>query len=214
MLNLEEADQNEEGIPIEVYATPRAEHSTTAGVEPKPHESIQDLADHAKERLQSLFSTTPAGSNAPPILPVPVRQHPREESHREPSVRSPTIAASEPEKQTASLKSKKLQSSDPQSLVSSLWSSSQDSLQKKEMVRSLAQRKPNPSSSTTCRRQKRTGSGGIKSVTKSSLAQTNLTKRGHGSMKSLTRKPQGLSWKNDFKNLGNSSRWIPSCRQR
>ena len=67
MLNIEELGQEEEGIPVEVYATPRAEHATTAGVEPKPHEAISDLAGHAKERLQSLFSTTPAGSNAPPV---------------------------------------------------------------------------------------------------------------------------------------------------
>ena len=102
MLNIEELGQDEEGGPVEVYATPRAEHTTTAGVEPKPHETTTDLADHAKERLQSLFSTAPAGSNAPPVLPsLPVRQHPREEPNREPSVRSPTVAASKPDKQKA-----------------------------------------------------------------------------------------------------------------
>ena len=102
MLNIEELGQDEEGGPVEVYAMPRAEHTTTAVVEPKPHETMSDLADHAKERLQSLFWTTPAGSNAPPVLPsLPVRQHPREESNREPSVRSPTVAASEPDMQKA-----------------------------------------------------------------------------------------------------------------
>ena len=69
MLNIEEFGRDEGGIPVEVYATPRAEQTTTAGVEPKPHETMSDLAGHAKERLHSLFSTTPAGSNAPPVLP-------------------------------------------------------------------------------------------------------------------------------------------------
>ena len=34
MLNIEELGQDEEGGPVEVYATPRAKHTTTAGVEP------------------------------------------------------------------------------------------------------------------------------------------------------------------------------------
>ena len=53
MLNIEELGQEEEGIPAEAYPTPRAEHATTAGVEPEPHEAMSDLAGHAKERLQS-----------------------------------------------------------------------------------------------------------------------------------------------------------------
>ena len=102
VLNIEDLGQDEEGGPVEVYATPRAEQTTTAGVEPKPHETMSDLAGHAKERLQSLFSTMPAGSNAPPVLPpLPVHHPPREESNREPSVRSATIAASEPDKEKA-----------------------------------------------------------------------------------------------------------------
>ena len=102
VFHVEEVGQDEEGIPVEVYATPRAEHATTAGVDPKPQDAMSNLADHAKERLQSLFSTTPAGSNAPPVLPpLPVRQNPREDTNREPSVRSPTIVASEPDKQKA-----------------------------------------------------------------------------------------------------------------
>ena len=52
---------------------------------------MKDLAGQAKERLQSLFSTTPAGSNAPPVLPPLPVQHPnRDDASREPSVRSPT----------------------------------------------------------------------------------------------------------------------------
>ena len=102
MLSIEELGQDEDGIPVEVYATPRAEQPTTAGVELKPHETMSDLAGHAKKRLQSLFSTTPAGSNAPPVLPPLPVQHPnRDDANREPSVRSPTVAASEPDKQKA-----------------------------------------------------------------------------------------------------------------
>ena len=143
---LKELGQDEDGNPVEVYATPRAEQPTTAGVELKPHETMSDLAGHAKKRLQSLFSTTPAGSNAPPALPsLPVRHPHREESNREPSVRSPTAAASEPDKI-----SKKLQSSTYRQ-----W---------RNHVRD-----------------------------DSSLVQTSLTRRGHGSMESLIRKPQGLS---------------------
>ena len=102
MLNIEERGQDEDGIPVEVYATPRAEQHTTAGVEPKPHKTMSNLAGHAKERLESLFATTPAGSNAPPVLPPLPVQHPnRDDANREPSARSPTVAASEPDKQKA-----------------------------------------------------------------------------------------------------------------
>ena len=86
MLNIEDLDHDEEGGPVEVDATPRAEQTTTAGVEPKPQETMSDLAGHMKERLQSLFSTRPAGSNAPPALPpLPVHHPPREGSNREPT---------------------------------------------------------------------------------------------------------------------------------
>ena len=45
MLNIEELGQGEDGIPVEVYATPRAEQTTTAGVEPKAHETMSDLRE-------------------------------------------------------------------------------------------------------------------------------------------------------------------------
>ena len=100
MLNIEELGQDEDGVPVKVYATPRAAQPTTA----RPHETMSDLAGHAKERLQSLFSTIPAGSNAPPVLPPLPVQHPnRDDANREPSVRSPTVAASEPDKKATEL---------------------------------------------------------------------------------------------------------------
>ena len=102
VFQVEEVGKDEEGIPVEVYATPRTEHAATAGVDPMPQGAMSNLADNAKERLQSFFSTTPAGSNAPPTLPpLPVRQIPHDDANREPSVRSPTIIASEPDKQKA-----------------------------------------------------------------------------------------------------------------
>ena len=48
MLNIEELGQDEDGIPIDMYATPRAEQPTTAGVTPKPHETMTDLAGHSR----------------------------------------------------------------------------------------------------------------------------------------------------------------------
>ena len=48
MLNIEEFGQDEDGVPVEVFATPRAAQSTTAGVEPEPHETMTDLAGHSR----------------------------------------------------------------------------------------------------------------------------------------------------------------------
>ena len=50
MLNIEELGQDQDGIQVEVYAMPRAEQTTTAGVEPKLHETMSGLAGHAKEK--------------------------------------------------------------------------------------------------------------------------------------------------------------------
>jgi len=60
---------------------------------------MSNLAADAREKLHSLFTTTPAESDASPQLPpLPVQRPPRENVNQEPSVRSPTIAASEPDK--------------------------------------------------------------------------------------------------------------------
>lgn len=56
---------------------------------------MSNRAAEARER----FSTTPAGSAAPPPLhPLPLQGQQHDTAQREPSVRSPTIAASEPDK--------------------------------------------------------------------------------------------------------------------
>ena len=60
---------------------------------------MDGLAADAKEKLSNLFATTPAGSAAPPKLPpLPVQRQPHEEANNEPSVRSPTVVASEPDR--------------------------------------------------------------------------------------------------------------------
>ena len=209
MLSIEDLGQDEEGGPVEVYATPRAEYTTTAGVEPKPHETITDLADHAKERLQSLFSTTPAGSNPPPVLPsLPVRQHPCEESNCEPSVRSPTVAASEPDKQKATELGSAITSQQLVELITRLTSKDADG--EKPRTKEAESIKLNDMPAPETYRQWRN--------------------HGRDEVKSCSDKPdEAWSWlnevfdtktprveleKHDFKNLGNSSRWIPSCRQR
>ena len=60
---------------------------------------MSNLGADAREKLHSLFTTTPAGSNAPPQLPPsPVQRQRHEHANQEPSVRSPTVAPSEPDK--------------------------------------------------------------------------------------------------------------------
>ena len=179
MLNIEELGQDEDGIPVEVYATPRAEQTTTAGVEPKPHETMSDLAGHAKERLQSLFSTAPAGSNAPSVLPPLPVQHPnRDDANHEPSVRSPTVAASEPDRQKATELGSAITSQQLVELITRLTSKEGDG--EKPRTKEAESIKLNDMPA-----QGHTGNGGIKFVMKSSLVRTSPTRHGHGSMKSL-----------------------------
>ena len=86
------------GINLDLYMTPKSV-GTKAGEEPKPSSGMDGLAADAKEKLSNLFATTPAGSAAPPKLPpLPVQRPPNEEANNEPSVRSPAVVASEPDK--------------------------------------------------------------------------------------------------------------------
>ena len=86
------------GINLDLYMTPKSV-GTKAGAEPKPSSGMDGLAADAKEKLSNLFATTPAGSAAPPKLPpLPVQRPPHKEANSEPSVRSPTVVASEPDK--------------------------------------------------------------------------------------------------------------------
>ena len=107
-LNIEELDDEQDAIPLEVFQTPKGNPHAKAGETSKPNSSISNVGDEAKERLQKLFATTPAGSAAPPVAPpedppkpnppmLPLRKEPQ---HAEPdnSVPSPTVIASEPDR--------------------------------------------------------------------------------------------------------------------
>jgi len=95
---IEELAKGPGDVQLEMLATPKSA-SAKAGATPMPKTAMNNLAADAREKLHNLFSTTPAGSAAPPKLPtLPVRAPPNDNANQEPSVRSPTIAASEPEK--------------------------------------------------------------------------------------------------------------------
>ena len=95
---IEELEDGPGDIQLEMFATPKSA-SAKAGATPMPNAAMNDLAAVAREKLHSLFSSTPAGSTAPPKLPtLPVQKPPSDNANQEPSVRSPTVAASEPEK--------------------------------------------------------------------------------------------------------------------
>ena len=97
-LRIEELDQGPGDVQFGMFATPKSA-SAKAGATPKPNTAMTDLAADAREKLHSLFSTTPAGSAAPPKLPnLHVQRQHGDNANQEPSVHSPTIAASEPEK--------------------------------------------------------------------------------------------------------------------
>eukprot|EP00435_Cladocopium_sp_Y103_P055854 s582_g18.t1 len=96
VLNLEEPEKRDEGPRIEELTTPRA----SAGVAPKPMSSMSDLAEQARDRLNSVFNT-PLGSEATPKPQLPLeRKQPSDEQHKAPSnvPPSPTVAQSEPGK--------------------------------------------------------------------------------------------------------------------
>eukprot|EP00435_Cladocopium_sp_Y103_P037951 s1446_g10.t1 len=65
MLNLEQPEKRDNGPRIEELATSRA----SAGVAPKPMSSMSDLAEQARDRLDSVFNT-PTGSQATPTCQV------------------------------------------------------------------------------------------------------------------------------------------------
>ena len=97
-LRIEELDQGPGDVQFGMFATPKSA-SAKAGATPKPNTAMTDLAADAREKLHSLFSTTPAGSAAPPKLPnFHVQRQHGDNANQEPSVHSRTIAASEPEK--------------------------------------------------------------------------------------------------------------------
>ena len=96
-IKIQEADESQDGVQLE-FAT-RKSASVPAGATSMPNTAMADLAADAKEKLHSLFSTTPARSAVPPKLPnLPLPRQQDENLNQEPSVRSPTIAASEPDK--------------------------------------------------------------------------------------------------------------------
>jgi hypothetical protein len=98
-LKIEELDEGPGEIQLEMFATPKGSASAKAGATPMPNTAMSNLAADAREKLHSLFTTTPAGSHAPPQLPpLPVQRPPHENANQEPSLRSPTIAASEADK--------------------------------------------------------------------------------------------------------------------
>ena len=98
-LRIEELDQGGNDIPVEAFATPKGTANVDSGVTPMPSTAMSNLAAEARERLHSVFSTTPVGSTAPPQLPpLPVQGHQQDTAQRKPSVRSATIAVSETDK--------------------------------------------------------------------------------------------------------------------
>ena len=97
-----EGDDGLGGTNLDLYLTPKSAAGTKAGAEPKPSSGMDSLAVEAKERLSNLFSTTPAGSTAPPKLPpLPVQRPPNDEANNGPSVPSPTVVASDTGKKAA-----------------------------------------------------------------------------------------------------------------
>ena len=97
-----EVDDGQGGNNVDLYMTPKSMVGTKAGAEPMPNAGMGSLAMDAKERLSNLFSTTPAGSAAPPKLPpLPVQRQQEDDGNQEPSVPSPTALASDTGKKAA-----------------------------------------------------------------------------------------------------------------
>ena len=97
-----EVDDAQGGNNVDLYMTPKSAVGTKAGAEPMPNTGMSSLAMDAKERLSNLFSTTPAGSAAPPKLPpLPVQRQNDDDANQEHSVPSPTVIASDPGKKAA-----------------------------------------------------------------------------------------------------------------
>ena len=82
-----EVDDSQGGNNVDLYMTPKSAVGTKAGAEPMPNTGMSSLAVDAKERLSNLFSTTPAGSAAPPKLsPLPVQRQNDDDANQEHSV--------------------------------------------------------------------------------------------------------------------------------
>ena len=58
-LRIGELDQGTGDIPLEVFATPKGSASAEAGATPMPNTAMNNLAADAREKLHSLFTTTP-----------------------------------------------------------------------------------------------------------------------------------------------------------
>ena len=97
-----EPDDGQGGNNPDLYLTPKSAVGTKAGAETRPNTGMDSLAMDAKEKLSNLFSTTPAGSAAPPKLPpLPVQRQQDDDGNQEPSVPSPTALASDNGKKAA-----------------------------------------------------------------------------------------------------------------
>ena len=70
-LRIEELDQGTGDTPLEVFATPKGSASAEAGATPMPNTAMNNLAADAREKLHSLFTTTP-----PLLPPLPVQRQP------------------------------------------------------------------------------------------------------------------------------------------
>ena len=104
-LRIDEVHSDQEEIHLEVFQTPKGNAIAKAGETSRPYSAMSNVADEAKDRLNQLFASTPAGSAAlpqpkPPTLPV--QQRSQHHADPEPCVRSPTVLASEPQKKQTS----------------------------------------------------------------------------------------------------------------
>ena len=82
---IEELEEGPGDVQLEMFAAPKSA-SAKAGATPMPKTAMNNLAADAREKLHNLFSTTPAGSAAPPKLPtLPVRAPPNDNANQEPS---------------------------------------------------------------------------------------------------------------------------------
>ena len=209
-IRIEELDQGPGHVGLEMFATTTSA-SAKAGATPKPNTAMTDLAADAKEKLHNLFSTTPAGSAAPPKLPnLPVQRQHDDNANQEPSVRSPTIAASEPDK----LKGADVVSglSGQQLLDLTTRLTSKDSDGEKTRTKEAETIKLND---MPCPEAYRHWRNHVRDEVKScSDKPDEAWIWPNESMKSLTTRPLGRSLRRSCKIRASSSHLTPSCRQR
>ena len=190
-----ETDDGQGGNIPDLHMTPKSAVGTKAGVEPRPHSGMDSLAMDAKERLSNLFSTTPAGSTAPPRLPpLPVQSRHEDDANKEPSVASPTLVASDTGKKAADA-GLGLSGQQLLDLITRLTSKDADGEKPRTKEAETIKR-------TTCPHQKPIVTGVIMSEMKSSQsshAPTNPTRLGSGSMKFSTTRLQGNSWRKSYR---------------